>query len=99
MASVDIADEPDWEEITTLPGFRDRQSGRFGVIVIADSAREQPIAHHRACPFVDESSFVEKVIEGDRANGRYYWAKNRRIAIEQLGARRCEHPGDKLSGG
>ncbi|MDQ3631356.1 MAG: hypothetical protein M3417_08855 [Actinomycetota bacterium] len=96
MAPRDIADEPDWEPLTTLDQFRERVGGRFGVIVIDDDARGQPIAHHRECPYVSEDSFSEKVIDGDGDNGNYYWAKNSRIAAEQLGARRCKHRGDKL---
>jgi hypothetical protein len=95
----DIADEPDWEEIPTLPQFRERRSGQFGVIVIQDRAGEQPIAQHRDCPFVSDDFFVEKVIDGAARTGRYYWAKNSRIAVEQHGAHRCEHPGDKLANG
>jgi hypothetical protein len=95
----DIADEPDWEELTTLAQFRERRAGPFGVIVIQDVARDQPIAHHRECPFVREELLVEKIIDGAGHNGHYYWAKNSRIAAEQLGARRCRHVGDKLAGG
>jgi hypothetical protein len=99
MAPVrDIADEPDWEEITTPVQFRERVGGRFGVIVIQDVARDQPIAHHRECPFIREELFVEKIIDGAGHNGHYYWAKNSRIAREQLSARNCKHPGDKLVG-
>ena len=95
----DIADEPDWEELTALTQVRERVAGPFGVIVIQDVAREQPIAHHRECPFVREELFVEKILDGAGHNGHYYWAKNSRIAAEQLGARRCRHAGDKLAGG
>jgi len=93
----DIADEPDSEEITTLAQFRDRVSGEFGVIVIEDTAREQAIFHDRGCPFVGEEFFVEKVIDGAGQNGRYYWAKNSRIAKSQLAARPCQHAGDKFA--
>ena len=96
MTPRDIRDEPDWEEITTLPQFRERVAGPFGVIVIQDVARDKPIAHHRECPFISEDSFVEKIIDGAGHNGHYYWAKNSGIAIKELGARRCKHPGDKL---
>jgi hypothetical protein len=94
----DIADEPDWEEIRALAQFRKFVSGRFGVIVIQDVARDQPIAHHRECPFIREELFVEKILDGEGHNGHDYWAKNSRIAKEQLGARLCRHPGDKLAG-
>ena len=93
-----IADEPDWEEITTLPQFRDRVAGASGVIVINDVATDQPIAHHRECPFIREEHFVMKVIDGAARSGRYYWAKTSRIAREQLSARHCKHPGDALAG-
>lgn len=99
MSPRNIADEPDWEAITTLPLFRERVGGQFGVIVIQDDAGEQPIAHDRACSFIREEFFVEKIIDGDGRNGHYYWAKNSRIAVNQLGARRCKHPGDKFAGG
>lgn len=92
----DIADEPDWEEITTVPQFRERVDGRFGVIVIADDTRSKPIVHDRKCSFVDEDFFVEKVIVGDGDSGKYYWAKNSRIARERLNARNCKHAGDRL---
>ncbi len=52
MSPRNIADEPDWEAITTLPLFRERVGGQFGVIVIQDDAGEQPIAHDRACSFL-----------------------------------------------
>ncbi len=93
----DIADEPDWEEIVTLHQFRERVSGQYGVIVIQDATRAQPIVHHRACPFVDEEFFVEKVVDSAGRNGRYYWAKNSGIAATQLDAVRCKQPGDELS--
>lgn len=53
----DIADEPDWE-LTTLAQFRERVAGPFGVIVIQDVARDQPLAHHRECSFVREEPFT-----------------------------------------
>lgn len=40
---------------------------------------------------------MEKIIDGAGHNGLYYWAKNSRLATDQLGARRCKHPGDKLA--
>jgi hypothetical protein len=95
----DIAHEPDFEGITTLERFRERVTGRYGVIVIKDDTSSQPVAHHRECFFVDEDSFTEKVLDNAERNGRYWWAKNSRIAAEQLGARRCRHPSDKLSRG
>ena len=72
MPPRNIADEPDWEELSTLQQFRERGGGQFGVIVIRDDAREQPVAHDRNCPFVREELFVEKVIDGAAKNGRYY---------------------------
>lgn len=99
MPARDIVDEPDFEEITSLEQFREPMRGQFGVIVIHDFARKGQIAHHRDCFFVSEDSFIEKVIDGAGKNGRYFWAKNSRIAVEQLGARRCKHPGDRLAGG
>ena len=99
MTARDIVDEPDVEEITSLEQFRERVRGQFGVIVIHDFARNEQIAHHRDCYFVSEDSFIEKVIDGAGKNGRYFWAKNSRIAAGQLGARRCKHPGDRLAGG
>jgi hypothetical protein len=97
-AMRDIADEPDWEEITTVEEFRERVSGRFGVIVIEDTAREQAIFHDRACPFVGEGFFREKVIVGAGSTGRYFWAKNSNIAKRELSARPCQHAGDKFAG-
>jgi hypothetical protein len=94
----DIADEPDWEPITTLSQFRERVAGTFGVIVIQDVATDQPIAHHRECPFIREEHFVMKIVDGRGHGGRYYWAKNSRVAREQLSARHCKHPGDELAG-
>src|ERR687896_448387 len=99
VAEKPIAEEPDFEQLTTHEQFRARAGGRFGVIVIEDKAGDQPIAHDRKCPFIAEERFVEKVITMGGRQGRYYWAKNTRIAIEQLGARRCRHPGDRLAGG
>jgi hypothetical protein len=90
--------EPDYEELTTLERFRQRASGSLGVIVISDPGRDTPIAHHRECPFVTEDGFVEKVVRMRNRNGRYYWARNSKVAAAQLGARRCRHPADKLAG-
>jgi hypothetical protein len=92
-----IADEPEWEEITTLSQFRERAGGTLGVIVIKDVATDQPIAHHRTCPFVREEHFLLKVVDGAGHTGRYYWAKNSRIAREHPSARHCKHPGDELA--
>ena len=83
----------------TLERFRHRQNGRYGVIVIDDIARDHPIAHDRDCPFVTEENFVEKILHMGGRSGRYFWAKNSRIAAEQLGAQRCRHPGDRLAHG
>src|SRR4051812_11269535 len=94
-----ISEEPDFEQLLTVAQFCARTRGRFGVIVIDDKARDQPIAHDRECPFITEDSFVEKVLEMGGRQGRYFWAKNSRVAAEQLGARRCRHPGDRLTGG
>ena len=52
----------------TLPQFRERVAGSFGVIVIQDAAGDQPIAHHRECPFIREELFVEKIIDGAAHN-------------------------------
>jgi hypothetical protein len=93
-----IADAPEWEEITALSQFRERVGGAFGVIVIDDVATDQSIAHHRECPFIREELFVMKVVDGAGRYGHYYWAKNSRIAREQLSARHCKHPGDELAG-
>jgi hypothetical protein len=93
----DIADEPDWEEITTLSQFRERIGRAVGVIVINDVATDQPIAHDRECPFIREEHFVMKVVDGRGQSGRYYWARNSRVAREQLSARHCRHPGDRLA--
>lgn len=95
--SRDIEDEPDWEAITTLDQFRERMAGRFGVIVIDDVTGTRTV-HDRGCPFVSEENFVEKVLDNAGRNGSYRWVKNSRIAVEQLGARRCRHAGDRLSG-
>jgi hypothetical protein len=95
--TYDIHAQPEWVELTTVEAFRERQRAPFGVIVIWDRVRDAPIAHHRECPFVSEDSFTEKVIDGAGKNGRYWWAKNSRIAAEQLGARRCGHSADPLA--
>ena len=94
-----ISEEPEFEQLLTVAQFRARMQGRFGVIVIDDKTRDQPIAHDRGCPFISEESFVEKVLDMGGRQGRYFWAKNSRIAAERLGARRCRHPGDRLAGG
>lgn len=57
------------------------------------------IAQHRTCPWVTADAVAEKVIEGAARTGRYYWAKNSRNAIEQLGAQRCRQPAAELSSG
>jgi hypothetical protein len=93
----DIADEPDFEAILTVEQFRARKSGRFGVIVIEDYAYPQPVFHDRHCFYVDEDSFKEKVLDNVGRNGRYWWAKNSKIAEQQLNARACGHPGDPFS--
>lgn len=98
MTQRGIADEPDWKELTTLAQFRERVGGPFGVIVIQDVAREQPIAHDRECPFVREELSVGEIIDCAAHNGHYYWAKNSRLAAKQVGARRWKHAGDKLAG-
>jgi hypothetical protein len=79
--------DPGLEQLLTAAQFRARTRGRFGVIVIDDKARDQPIAHDRECSFITEDSFVEKVLEMGGRQGRYFWAKNSRVAAEQLGAR------------
>lgn len=93
----DIADEPDFEPILTVEQFRARKAGRFGVIVIEDHANAQPVFHHRQCFYVDEDSFKEKVLDNAGLNGRYWWAKNSKIAKAQLQARPCQHQGDPFS--
>jgi hypothetical protein len=48
-------------------------------------------------PFIREEHFVMKVVDGRGQSGRYYWARNSRVAREQLSARHCRHPGDRLA--
>jgi hypothetical protein len=91
----DINTAPDIVELTTLDEFERWRRAPHGCIVIKDSTSGTPIAHHRDCFFVDSASFNEKVVAHGGANGRYWWAKNSRIAEAELRARR--HPGDSLA--
>jgi hypothetical protein len=96
-ACGNIADEPDYEAILTVEQFRARQNGRFGVIVIEDHANASRSSITVQCHFGDEDSFTGKIIDNAGRNGRYWWAKNSRIAREQLNARPCQHQGDPFS--
>lgn len=97
LDEIPIQDEPDFEELTTLDRFRHRASGRWGVIVIKDGARGEPIFHHRDSPCVSESYFLEKVVDNRGDHGAYWWAKNPKIAEAALGARRCRTNADPIS--
>lgn len=96
MTERGIANEPDWEELTTygaVPRAR-RRSLRHH----RRRAHHQPqsIAHHRECPFVREELFIEKIIDGASHNGHYYWAKNSsHLSNSGLGAASA---GDNLAG-
>ena len=94
---ADIKTAPDYVELTDLEMFNRWRGAPHGCIVIWDRVRDAPIAHHPDCAFVSVDHFTEKVIRGGGHNGRYWWAKNSRIAGDQLGARRCKHPGDPLA--
>jgi hypothetical protein len=91
-----ITTVPDVVALTTLHDFDRWRGATHGCIVIKDVTSETPVVHHRECPFVDRTHFADKVLKHGGANGRYWWAKNSRIA-EQLGARRCRHPADPFS--
>src|SRR3712207_9265684 len=94
---TDPKSAPDHVELTQIDHFDRWRSLPFGCIVIWDRVRDAPIAHHPSCPFVSRDHFEEKVVTGGGHNGRYWWAKNSRIAADELEARRCKHGADPLS--
>jgi hypothetical protein len=80
-------------QLWTIEEFRERHSGRSGVIVIYDRVRDAPIAHIPQCRFVTESSFEQKMLEMSGKNGRYWWFGRFDEAQSAVGARRCAHCG------
>ena len=69
---------------------------RGGVIVIHDDANRaavKRVAHlhteRNACSHVDVENFREKVLTNSQGNGRYWWARNSRIAADELQATLC----------
>ncbi|MCU1530373.1 MAG: hypothetical protein JWP75_4136 [Frondihabitans sp.] len=86
----------DWQagldfEVRSVEAFRDvRQRGQ-GVIVIADVARDEPIAHKPSCWTLTDDHFVKKVVEMGGKNGRYYHFPHLALAQSTIGARPCRH--------
>jgi hypothetical protein len=67
-----------------------------GMIVILDNANRSDakrVAHlqtaRKACSHVDIKHFREKVLANDERNGRYWWARNSKVAEQGLGAILC----------
>jgi hypothetical protein len=73
--------------------FRRRKARSLGVIVIFDRVRDAPIAHVPPCRHVTEEGFVQKMVEMEGKNGRYWWFERFADAERALGARRCAHCG------
>ena len=59
-------------EIRTLEEFRGVTGQPVGVIVVTDTTWESK-AHRTDCPYVTESNFTTRVVEGRNRNGRYYY--------------------------
>jgi hypothetical protein len=94
---------PEAVELLTEADFLDYQA-RGGVIVIHDDANpsgRKRIAHlqqaHKACAHINLDDFREKVLENYQTNGRYWWARNSKIAERQLEASLC-HDSARLLG-
>jgi len=68
--------------------FYDAILGGEGVIVVTDTVQGRT-AHPVSCTTPEASHFVEKVIVGDRPNGRYYWAASLPEARRDLDAEPC----------
>lgn len=77
------------KELLTREDFYGAIRGGEGMIVIVDNAGSRT-AHPLACDHVQGEHFVEKVIEGDRKNGRYYLAGSFPEARRELDAQPCQ---------
>lgn len=75
------------EELVTLENFRNALA-RGGVIVITDTASPTK-AHRPSCPHVTSARFTQKVVTGNRKNGRYFWAPTLGAAQAGRAARPC----------
>ena len=84
----------DWQagkdfEIWTLEAFR-RARDTGDVIVVADVARDTPIAHFPTCTTLSDDRFRQKIIDMGGKNGRYYQFGSLTHAREVIGARACQ---------
>ena len=82
-------------ELLTKADF-DAAMDRGGVIVISDDANRsgaKRVAHlqrsEKRCSHVDPEDFLEKVRDNANRHGRYWWARNSKLAREVLGAQLC----------
>jgi hypothetical protein len=82
-------------ELLTEEQFVDHLS-RGGVIVIHDDANRagsKRVAHlqteRKACSHIDVDDFRLKVLAHRQRNGRYWWARNSKVAERELQASLC----------
>lgn len=79
----------DYSELLTIDEFRAALAAQDRIL-ISDKTKDAPTVHHPECGHVREENFVEKVVQNSRESGRYFRARNTRLAEEQ-GAVRCRH--------
>lgn len=103
-ASRDVQREPDpdeatasgsaltaeWVEITTLDEFREAIAAGDRIVITDAVLGVEPRVHSPECSFVTEEYFVAKILRSGARDGRYYRARNTKIA-EVHGAVRCGH--------
>ena len=77
------------KELLTFDDFRSARLGDTGFIVIMGSARPT-IVHKLNGRCVSGESFKTKVMLGESAQGKYYWADTVRSAMMELGATPCK---------
>lgn len=88
-------DAPEVIELRTEQEFVG-YTARGGVIIILDDANRSAakrVAHlqteRKACSHIDIEHFREKVLANAEHNGRYWWARNSKVAERELGAILC----------
>jgi hypothetical protein len=87
-------DPPGVAEVSDLDTFRALRTDGVGVFVIADRPTGRTVIHGVTCPFITETSFTTKVLDGGSRNGRYLWAPSAEDALQVPGAIQCRHPSD-----
>jgi hypothetical protein len=77
-------------EISDAESFAARRGEARGVIVIADVAREAPIAHDPRCSTLTPDRFYMKIVAMGGRNGRYYFFDDLADAHAVMDARPCQ---------